>query len=151
MGKTPLLLSALAVTMALALPLAQAKGGSKAVDYRQSIMSIYKWNLDPMVAMVKGDQPFDQARFAALAKDLHRASQLDLPGGFPKGSDEGDTDARPEVWSDGDGFKSQFGNFQQAAAALATAAEGGDLEAIKPKFGEVGKACKGCHDKYRAD
>jgi cytochrome c556 len=27
----------------------------------------------------------------------------------------------------------------------------GNKDEIKAQFGEVGKACKACHDKYRAD
>ena len=34
-------------------------------------------------------------------------------------------------------------------AALATAASGGDADKIKAAVQDTGKACKGCHDKFR--
>ena len=48
-----------------------------------------------------------------------------------------------------DDFKAKLEKMQGEAAKLAEVAKGGDLAAIKAQFGETGKACKACHDKYR--
>ena len=37
------------------------------------------------------------------------------------------------------------------ANKLAEVAAGGDAAAIKAQFGELGKACKSCHDKFREE
>lgn len=42
-------------------------------------------------------------------------------------------------------------NFNQQANKLADVAAGGDQKAIAAQFGELGKACKACHDKFRKD
>jgi len=40
-------------------------------------------------------------------------------------------------------------NFAEQANKLAEVAAAGDKAAIAKQFGEVGKACKSCHDKFR--
>jgi cytochrome c556 len=40
---------------------------------------------------------------------------------------------------------------QDEVAKLDTAAKGGNPDQIKAAFGDVGKACKGCHDNYRKE
>lgn len=145
------LVPALAVALAAPLTLADSKGHSQAIEYRGSLMEIYKWNMGPMGAMVKGDKPYDQTVFKARATDLNSAAHLDLLAGFPPGSDQGDdTEAKPEIWKDWDGFAAKYQDFKKATAELAAAA-GGDLEAVKPKFAAVGKACKSCHESFRQD
>ena len=135
----------------LAPRLGQVITVDKGTSFFDNLMEIYKWNMDAMGPMAKGEEPFDKARFAALAKDLAGAAQLDLLSGFPKGSDQGDTEAKPEVWQQWDQFKAKYGDFQKATGELSAAAAGGDLEAIKPKLGAVGKACKSCHEQFRQD
>jgi len=68
---------------------------------------------------------------------------------FPAGSDK-DTKALPTVWSDMPGFLAASKNVDGAYDKLAVAAGSGDLAAVTAAFGETGKACGACHDKYRA-
>ena len=75
-------------------------GHSKAIEYRQSIMNIYGWNLKAMGAIVKGKIPYDPAAFAVYSSDLIAASNLNLLSGFPEDSDEDETDAKSEIWLD---------------------------------------------------
>ena len=42
-------------------------------------------------------------------------------------------------------------NFVEQANKLAEVAAMGNKDEIKAQFGEVGKACKACHDKFRAE
>jgi cytochrome c556 len=146
---TPLAASA-ALVAASGLVLAHGKHGhGKAIDYRTSVMTVFTWNLRPMGAMAKGKTPYDKALFARHARDLNAAAHLDLLPGFPDGSDEGDTEARPDIWLDWDGFTEKYAALKQATEALAAAA-GGDLtSSVKDKLGKVGDACKSCHRAYR--
>ena len=126
------------------------KGHSKAIDYRNSVMTVMKWNIRPMGKMVKGEMPYDKDAFAQHAADLKNTSHLNLLAGFPEGSDEGeDTSARIDIWMDWDGFVEKYDALKKASSELAETAAGGDLDAIKPKFGAVGKACKSCHDDFK--
>lgn len=70
---------------------------------------------------------------------------------FPPGSDKGDTKALPAVWSDMSGFQAASHNLTTQATKLADAgAAGKSPDEIKAAFGDMGKACGGCHNTYRA-
>jgi cytochrome c556 len=68
---------------------------------------------------------------------------------FPAGSDK-DSKALPTVWSDSAGFAAADAAANTAYDKLAVAAGSGDMAATAAAFGDVGKACGGCHTKYRA-
>ena len=68
---------------------------------------------------------------------------------FPAGSDK-DSKALPTVWSDMPGFLAASKNADAAYDKLAVAAGSGDLAAVTAAFGDTGKACGACHDKFRA-
>jgi cytochrome c556 len=71
---------------------------------------------------------------------------------FPKGSgpEAGvKTDAKKEIWTDAAGFAEVQKAFSAEAPKLLTAANAKDVEGLKAQVLVVGKACKGCHDKYR--
>ena len=69
------------------------------------------------------------------------------PSLFPAGSGD-DTDALPAIWENPDDFAAKLAAFEDAAANLAAAVAAGD--AIGPAAQQLGQACKGCHDDYRA-
>lgn len=126
---------------------AQAKP-EEAIKYRKGVYTVIGWNFRPMAGMVKGDIPYDAAAFARNAEIVAYMSKLPLEG-FVPGSESGDTKAKPEIWLDMDDFKAKLEKMQAEAAKLAEVAKGGNLDAVKAQFGETGKACKACHDKYR--
>ncbi len=68
---------------------------------------------------------------------------------FPAGSDSGDTKAAAAIWSDRAGFEAASKAMETAGGALAEASRSGDLTKVAAAFGEVGKTCGACHDKYR--
>ncbi len=121
----------------------------RAIEFRESAMTILSWNMKPMGAMVKGDTPLDAAKFRTYAQDLAATAQLDILAGFPEGSDEGETDARSDIWMKWDDFKGKLEALRTASKGLADAAAAADPEKIKPAFAEVGKACKSCHEAYK--
>jgi cytochrome c556 len=69
---------------------------------------------------------------------------------FPAGSDKGETKALPAIWTDMAGFQAANKAADVAYDKLAAAAGSGNLEALTAAFGETGKACGACHDKFRA-
>ena len=67
------------------------------------------------------------------------------------GPDVGKTGAKPEIWQNTQDFSAKLAAFQKAAAAFNSTTAGNDVDAIKASFGQLGQACKACHDKYRAE
>lgn len=135
-----------------AAPLALSHLDSKEFpqSYRQSLFAILGANMGPMAAMVKGEIPWDDARFAGFASDMAAASQLNYMRGFPKGSEGGTTRAKPGIWENMDDFEAKLNDLRSAASELATAAEGGDKKEIMMAFQATGGACKACHEEYKS-
>jgi len=59
------------------------------------------------------------------------------------------TRAEPMIWDNLDDVLAKWSAFGDAAANLQTVAADGQA-ALGPALGEVGDACKACHDEYRA-
>jgi len=71
---------------------------------------------------------------------------------FPSGSgpEAGvKTAAKPDIWSDPDGFSSARKALVEQSAKLAEAAKSGDAQAVGASFKNVGKSCGGCHEKFK--
>ena len=83
---------------------------------------------------------------AAKLKELSAA----MPTLFPAGSDKGETKALPAIWTDRAGFVAANKGEGDAIDALAAAAGTGDMAKVAEAFGNVGKACGACHEKFRA-
>ena len=77
-----------------------------------------------------------------------RVASLFPPG---TGPDVGKTGAKPAIWENPQDFTAKSGDFQRAAQAVGGAAQQGNLNAVKARFADLGKTCKACHDKYRAE
>ncbi len=103
-----------------------------------------------VVAVLKGEKPYDGAAVEKAMKDVNKsvATFVTL---FPKGSETGgETAAKPEIWDNKKEFDSIAKDLEAATAKAAAAAAGG-LDAFKVAFGDVGKACKSCHEKFRLE
>jgi len=74
---------------------------------------------------------------------------IDMPAAFPFGSDSNNDEAKPEIWTDFEGFKSAAKAFETASLDLQKAAEQKDISLVKTALGSVGASCKACHQKYR--
>ncbi|MDY6948284.1 MAG: cytochrome c [Pseudomonadota bacterium] len=99
----------------------------------------------------RADQP-DLAKVRTAAKVVNTAA-AEQEKWFPAGSgpDAGKTQALADIWAKPADFKAAMKLFSDAAPKLQTAADSGDAAAIKTAFGEVGKTCKNCHEKFRAE
>ena len=61
------------------------------------------------------------------------------------------TRADPALFANMNDMAELAGNLGTASDNLVAAAATGDASAVRVAFGEVGKSCKACHDKYRLD
>lgn len=120
-----------------------------AIEYRESLMTLYGMNFGPMAAMVKGDIPWDAARMAGWGKDLKAISGLNAMRGFPAGSEGGES--RPEIWQNLEDFQKKMESMQLETAKLGDLAVAGDRAAIAEQVGAAGKTCKSCHDDYKKE
>jgi cytochrome c556 len=120
-------------------------------SYRQSWFALLAANFGPMVSAVKGEIPWEQAKMEDWANDLAALSTLDVMRGFADGSDKGTTRAKPEIWQNKADFSSKMDSLKKELEKLQQVTAAGDREAIAAQVGAAGKACKSCHDEYKAE
>lgn len=124
-----------------------------AVKARQSVMTLYSFNIGLLGGMAKGAVEYDADAASAAAANLAALATMDQTRMWPAGSDNetlGDdvTEALPVIWS----ADSKIGEAAMALADAATAMEtaaGGGLDSLRGAMGAVGKSCGGCHETYR--
>jgi cytochrome c556 len=119
-----------------------------AIDFRASVMTTFKWYMQPLGAMAKGKIPFDAARFKSRAEGLANATRLDVSEGFPEGSIE-ESDAKPEIWDNWDEFLGKYQSLQEEAVKLQQVAATGDEQAMLAQFKKTAETCGSCHKKFR--
>lgn len=122
-----------------------------AIKYRKGVMNVMAAHFGRVAAMANGRVPFDAKVAADNAELATTMSRLPFAA-FGAGTDKGaETRAKPEIWAETDKFNAGARKMQDEMAKLNAAAKGGSVDAIKAAAGEVGKACKGCHDEYRKE
>ncbi|MCA0244764.1 MAG: cytochrome c [Proteobacteria bacterium] len=148
--KRLLLVTAAVAGLAASLPAAaQFQKPEDAVKYRQSAMYVMANHFGRIGAMVNGRAPYDAAAAAANAEIVATMSKLPFIGfvegtaGTQKGS------AAAKIWTNRSGFDADAKTMQDAVAKLVAASKTNSLDNLKGAFGDVGKACKGCHDEFR--
>jgi cytochrome c556 len=130
---------------------AYAQSAEDAVEYRESVFQVLKWNIGPLAAMAKGEMDFDAETAEMRAGRIATMAGM-IVEGFPEGSDTADSDALPAIWENKDDFASKADDLQTAASDLAAAApDMGGRGDLGPMVGAIGQACKACHDDYRAE
>lgn len=129
----------------------EAQDAAKVIKYRQSAHFLLGWNIAPLGAMVKGEIPFDAEAAKMRANRLEQLAPM-IAEGYPPGSATGaPTKARPEIWDNLDDFRQKAADLEAATARLSVATATGEAKQLGPALGEVGNACKACHDRYKAD
>ena len=128
--------------------LSQAKPEDE-IRYRQSVMTVVGRAFGPMIAMAQDKIPYNKDVVAKNSQILE--TLVSLPwAAFGAGTDKGaPTKADLKVWSEGAKFKDAAEKMQQAASKVSQVAKGGDEKAVKAALGDLGKACKACHDDFR--
>ncbi|MDD5332799.1 MAG: cytochrome c [Rhodoferax sp.] len=136
---------------ALSTPaLAQFAKPEDAIKYRQSALTVMATHFGRLGAMVNGRVAFDAKAAAENAAIVETLSKLPWAA-FGEGTDKGgNTKALPEVWKEQAKFKEASEKLMAEVVKLNAAAKVGTLDSLKGAFGNVGAACKGCHDNFRA-
>ena len=134
---------ALVVALAL-LAWPMAAQDEDAADYRAETMKAIGGHTAGFFAILQGKVPH-AAHLGVHANALAELAKI-APTLFPEGSGE-DSDALPAIWENPEDFTEKLVAFEVAAVNLA-AAMGGDQ--VGPAAQQLGQACKGCHDDYRA-
>ena len=149
--KTTLGLTVSAAIVATAA-LAGSHGNSDtppAVKARQAQMQMIGYSIGLLGAVAKGEMEYDAAMVASAAKNINALAQLDRATLWIEGTEQGTvagSRAKAEIWSDADGFAERFQAMADASSALIDA---GDAGAVGAGMGDLGGACKACHEKFR--
>lgn len=127
-----------------------------AIKFRQSGYTFMAWNMGKIKAQaVDGTTPFNKDQVAAAANAIAAVANSGMGSLYLPGTDKGkgwkDTRVKPELFTDKEEVGKIAKNFVEQANKLQQVALAGDQAAIKAQFGEMGKACKACHDKFRIE
>jgi cytochrome c556 len=126
------------------------------VKYRKAFMDANGAHITMIAAVIKGDVSFTDG-VAANAQALAEQGKLltaNLKQLFPEGTAKGGTGeksaALPVIWEKWGEFEQAAQKFQEESAKFAEVAQGGDIAAIGPALGTLGKqGCGACHETFR--
>lgn len=123
----------------------------KTVKYRQTVMSGLSKHMSAAAMIAKSEvaRPADMKAHAQGAVNYARLVKTLFPEGT--GPDKVESESKPEVWSNRAAFDKASDELVTKAEAWLKAAEGDDPAATVAAFGQVGKACGGCHDDFKVD
>lgn len=143
------LLAVAALAVIVALPAAaQFRRPDDAIKYRQSVMFLMGNHVYARIgAMVNGRAPYDAKAAAESAELVAELSRLPWSAFLP-GTDKGNTDAKPAVWTEQAKFKDLSDKMQVEVGKLATVAKTGDLDALRAAYRATTNSCKACHDQF---
>lgn len=143
----PLRILTIAATM-LALGSTVSVAQDDPIAERQEKMKTMGQSMRVLVPMFREQADYDAE--AALAAFVRMNEAVDGYGDlFPEGTETGgDTRAKPEIWSDREGFDAAVAAFEEDLA-MATSADIPDLASFKPVFGAVAQNCGDCHEVYQ--
>lgn len=132
-----LLLAGFGATLAFAGPIEDRQAGMKQAGKSMGML----------VPMFKGEKPYDAATVKSATSGIHGGWEKAFAA-FTEDSKEGppETYAKPEIWSDPEGFKAAQKNAMTALDAVAASTDDASFKAALPA---LGKACGGCHEKFR--
>ena len=120
------------------------------VKQNQDTMKANAKNLGSMIAMVKGEKPYDQATVTAALTQLDETAKK-LPTMFPdsiKGMNPGgDYEVSPKIWEDKAGFAAKIDSFAKVVTEAKSKIT--DLDTLKVNAPAIGKECGGCHETFR--
>lgn len=126
------------------------------IEYRKAGYSFMAWNMGKIKAQaVEGSVPYDQKQVAAAANAIAAIANSGMGALYGPGTEKSvgqeKTRVKPEFFQQKDEVAKVAMAFNLAANNLAKVAAEGDKAAVAKAFGEVGKACKGCHEQFRQD
>ena len=141
-----ILIPAAIAALLAAASLAQAdEAKDPDVKARQGLMKMMAQSTKVLGEMAGGKAPYDAAKAAEAKATLVEHADA-IPATFKSPADDPDSEAKRTIWSDWDGFTAKAGVLQAAAKAVDVSS----AETIGAGMGDIGGACKGCHQEYRA-
>ena len=120
-----------------------------AIKYRRAAYTVMGAHFSRIGETVKGTVPYNAKETEANAALVEALAKLPFTA-FGKGTESGDTRAKPEIWREADKFHAGAEKMQQSLTQLYAASKTGDLAQIRTAFGAAGQTCKACHDNYRS-
>ena len=137
-------LASVAFAAVLGLSASASLGGP--IEDRQAAMKANGQTMKLLGAMAQGETPFDAAVVKEQAEAMAARYEAEKAM-FPPGSDKGppETYAKPEIWTDPEGFAAGMNEAIEASLALAAVT---DQAKLGDALGAVGTVCKNCHEKY---
>lgn len=136
------------VILGLGVSLAFASADDQ-IKARQDQMKANGKAMGAMVAIMKGEAAYDPAIVKSSLDAMGAAYQAaSSANAWAADAQTGtiETWAKPEVWSDPEGFAAAGKKMGDAMAALAATS---DEAGFKAAFPALGQACQGCHEKFR--
>ena len=126
------------------LSLADSKG---IIKYRKNVMKTNAGHMGAITDILKNHLPLE-THIVDHARSINQNSKMILSM-FPKGSDFGDTKAKPAIWKNWSKFETASKAFVRESATLAKVAESGDMKAFAKQVRATGKTCGGCHKHFK--
>jgi cytochrome c556 len=149
-GNKPMIRTALVVG-ALLLSAGAVVEQQDLVKQNQDTMKANAKNLGAMVAMVKGEKPYDQATVTAGLAQLEETAKK-LPKMFPESikgmiPPEDKYEMSPKIWEDKADFQTKIDSFAKVVAEAKSKIT--DLDTLKASAPAIGKECGNCHETFR--
>jgi cytochrome c556 len=138
----------LALAALLSSSLAHA-GGDDSIKARQACMKANAKSMGVFVPVLKGEKPYDAAVVQATLSYMETACG-EWKDFWPADSQTSATlkhQSADAVWADPKGLEEAIGTYKVAFSALKASK---DEASFKSAFPALGKACGGCHTKFRA-
>jgi cytochrome c556 len=143
-------LSALAVIGAFsAVVVAQEMKPDRAIKYRQGVMQAIGWHFGILGGMAKGEIPYNKDQAVRSAMFVNELIKMPFDGFVPVSDTGAPTKAKPEIWKEKAKFDKLAQEMQAETPKLVTAANAGDVAALRATLPGVGKACSNCHEDFR--
>jgi len=145
-------LAALALAVLSTVALAEMKP-EDAITARQGGYKFMAWNMGRIKMNLEGE--YNKGEVIQAANVIQAIANSGMGKLYMPGTDKGtgfhETKVKPELFTDHEGVAKVAKTFNEAANEMAKVAATGDATAAKVAFGELGKSCKGCHEKYRVE
>ncbi len=123
------------------------------IKFRKAGYSFMSWNMGKIKSNLEGT--YDAAQVTAAAHAIAGISHSGMAALIGPGTDKavGDqkTRVKPELFKSMPEVGKLAGDLNNAADNLVKVAATGDAAAVKTAFGDLGKTCKACHDKFREE
>lgn len=123
------------------------------IRWRQSVMQTLGWSMGRIKANIEGTYNKDQVIQAA--NTIQALANSGSGALFAPGTDKGkgwhETEVKPELFTNTAKLREVGSAYNKEANELAKVAAAGDAAAVKTQFGNLGKACKACHDEFRKE